>query len=1190
MTKIRTTPLSWYPPAANGITLTSVTTPAWGNSASWTEVVASTAADIQLMSIALNANNTSDECEHEIGVGAAGVEVAIATRRSWVRSAVGDDHVTHPLRVPIDAIPSGSRVAVRMRDSNAASGSVLFALGYTTALDADQTTSTLLTLPSAANGVSLTPNASAWVNSAYGELSSALPTRGQIASLVFDAPVTGVWVEADLATGAAGVETVVSTLKGFWNLTNINFGMWLPAPYDVAASTRVAVRMRKEETSTSAWRFAAEYYTDPIIVPVVETLAATGVRSVQARLNGRIDPNTIAMMGRFAWGTDPDDLSNETTPEDVGDGDGWVNYHVLLSGLEPETTYYFRAIGNDGSSDLLGEILSFTTLGEQTFVDGRVAWPLTWHEQTLRDESMVPFAEVDLNDPITYYGGYKAPWVDAFLSISRGLSSHRDGLIRHLEFGAVFTDTHKYFRELLEDEVNRFLTNRPALQRFIDDEERRVQGLPALAAVGYVQNYALVENLKFELNCSDWLRKKYSRKRNAQQAWQPLISADDFPNCPKETVGLPAPLVYGSLGLAGADPVENVTITVNAQPTAAPSSFSLSLQSGGRLAGVRRYYKVGQVVGGIESEQTPTLTSVTTDANKTIRLNFTPDGSATSVIVYSSHRPDFGQFCYTVLPGSATQYDDDTTPPNQDANWLLNTDWTLGLRLNLTFYVYAKLAGGLYSRPGIATKVISPLHRTFALQERDVDIDWDPHAGEVDGYLVIRKRSYYSGWNEVFDRQEDVGTGVVTFNDDLVTTNTVTLPEGELVAAAAAGQLQAIPIGQTTLCGQTVNGLLVARHACARVGNIYLPKTIENVDGESETTYEPIAESDFGVTWFAPDHAGWTELEKFIDIGGRAYTLIGTTVDPLPEKVLVDVDGIETDGDGLGEVILSIVDQRLHFATNWLAPDDPYQSGPYLTAADTTFPHVAGLPLVDAESHQVVKDALRARLGGTMDYEGATIIGANGEFVTGTEALARFQVSGDFEQVFNLKGQDAVACEPIEAADPADLAEITEVRSIRDGSFRVNDDVLSGFFNLHPYVHTRDYTGRESTGWYGRGEERHLDSIENYDQEREAPLAELHCLRSNTTAGAATIADVMKRRKARYAEPRRSGTLEMSFEGLALEPGMLVRMTHTEATGAAGWADRQVRLTDQEIRPTEGVVRFDFYDMEPVFANQEVAT
>ncbi|HJP61258.1 MAG TPA: hypothetical protein VJ865_14720, partial [Gemmatimonadaceae bacterium] len=749
------------------------------------------------------------------------------------------------------------------------------------------------------------------------------------------------------------------------------------------------------------------------------------------------------------------------------------------------------------------------------------------------------------------------------------------------------------FRELLDDPVNKFLTNRPTEVWFIDDEDRRIEGLARLAAVGFVNDYAPRPNLQFELNCADWLKKKFSRKRKAQQSWQPLITVEDFPNCDEELLNTPAPLIYGSLGLTGADPVENVQIVVNPQVTAAPTGFALSLQAGGRYSGVRKYYKVSQVVGGLESEQSATLSATTTDTNKTIRSSWTPDGSATAIYLYSSDKPDFSQFALTILSGSATQYDDDTTPPNQDAKHLTGTDWQLGLRENLTYYVYAELDGGLFSRPGIATVNLMPVpvrgavaaDRGGPLLQRDIDVTWDAHPDEVGGYRIIRHRSYYSNWTPAFDRQIDVGTGVLTTTDDNVTTSSVDVPAGELLALSSSGQVQAIPVGEVTAGSppQTLNGLLICRCASARVGNIYLPVTTQNVDGEDETTYEPVPESAFGSSWFAPDHAGWLFDDKFIDINNRRYTLIFTNVSPLPDTVFVDVDGIEATGDGEGTLITSIVDQRLHFMNNFIAPDTPYESGPYLTAADTTFPHIPDLPLVDTVSHALVKAQLAERLG-TGDYEGATIIGANGEFVTATDALARFQISGDFDQAFNRKGQDTVSCEPI--APSEDLDEITDVISIRDGSFSIRDEVQTAFFNILPYVHTRDYTNRARIGWYGSDEVRSQTSIDNYDQERESPRFDLHCLRSNTTQGAATITDVMARKLARYQDPRRTGTITLPFSGLNYEPGSTAAITHIEGIGANGWLQKEVRFTRHEVDPTDGKVRLDFYDLTKVFENQ----
>lgn len=1189
MSVLTSTRLRVAPSAAACISVVGGT-PAW-TFGSWVQMLAATGGVAQIAGIVIGVNSAGAgvEYELEIGTGGAGAETSIGRFRDRIPSGGNGGPSLYLLPAPIDNVPSGARLSCRVRTDNVLE-TIAFALVYYEGLDSDHETAALLNAaPAAANSVSLTPSGTAWNNSPWVELVSSLADESALVAIAWSQPVASVDVEFDLGTGGAGAETVVTTLRGAVMAANGGrIGLLtLSVLFPLAAGQRVAVRMRKTGTSTSAHLVALLYYggvalLSPPPEPVVETLAATAIRSTQTRLRGRIDPNGFAMTGWFEWGIagSPLALDTSTSAQAVGNGTLFVTYSDLLTGLEPNTTYYYRAVGNDGTDDFFGEILSFTTAGEHQFIDGEVSYPLAWLELTKRDGNMTPFAEVDLNDAPDYYGGYKAPWVTRFHGITRGLSD-RVGEIEHLAFGAHFGDTaNRYFRALLDDPVNQYLTNRPLVERFIDDEDRRIEGLPRIAAVGYVNDYAPDEDLQFDLKGADWLKKKFSRKRKAQQSWQPLVTAEDFPNCPEETLNTAAPIIYGPLGLTGADPVENVTITVNAQPTAAPGAFAISTVAGGQYAGVTRYYKVAGIVGGQETIQAGPLSATTDNTNRTIRLTWTAVPGATAIIVYSSHRADFAQFYYQELAGGATTFDDSTTPID-DAN---RAPWNLGLRLNLTYYVYAKLAGGVLSRPGVATQSVMPIPYDEALQDRDIDIAWSAHPSEIGGYLVLRHRSYYSSWNPRFDRQWDLATGTLTVTDDVVTTTAVSVPSGELVAAAAAGQVEARFVGTMSFGspGQLLNVGLIARHACSRVGKIYLPVTVENVDGETETTYEPIADGEYGSTWFAPDHSGWLYSDKFVDINGRRYTLIATTVTPWPDKVLVDVDGVEEDGDGNGALIRSLVRQRLHFVNNFIAPDTPWQSGVYLTAADTTFPHIPDLPLVDEQSHLDVEAMLEERIAG--GYEGAGIIGAGGEFVSATAALAQFHVSGDFDQTFNRKGQDSISAEPIAAA--VDPPSITDVVNIRDGSFRLSDQVQTAFFNLLPYVHTRDYTGRTAGGWYGVGEERSQTSIDNYDQERESPRFELHFLRANTTQGAATIVDVMARKRARYKTPRRVGTLTMPFEGLNYEPGSVATIDAIEGIGANGWVGREVRFTHHEAYPTEGYIVLDFYDLAAVFANQ----
>jgi hypothetical protein len=228
-----------------------------------------------------------------------------------------------------------------------------------------------------------------------------------------------------------------------------------------------------------------------------------------------------------------------------------------------------------------------------------------------------------------------------------------------------------------------------------------------------------------------------------------------------------------------------------------------------------------------------------------------------------------------------------------------------------------------------------------------------------------------------------------------------------------------------------------------------------------------------------------------------------------------------------------------------------------------------------------VKDAIEERLEG--GYETAFIIGADGTFESALDVLAHIQVCGDFDQTWNRKGQDSITIEPIAPADDPEV--ITDIRSIIEGSFSITDHVDSEFFNIHPYVHTKDYTGRARTGWYGSGEKRSQTSIDNYDQERELKW-ELHCCRANTPRGAATIADIMARKRARFQDPLRTATFIVPFSGLNFEPGSVAAVDHVEGIGASGWDGREVRFTFHAVEPTPGFVRLDVYDLEKVFANQ----
>ncbi|MDM7999348.1 MAG: fibronectin type III domain-containing protein [Dehalococcoidia bacterium] len=93
--------------------------------------------------------------------------------------------------------------------------------------------------------------------------------------------------------------------------------------------------------------------------PYVTTENASDIRVSGARLNGNLTSlGTAATVSvSFVWGTGSDDYDHETTPEVIG---APAEFHFDLSGLAPNTTYYYRAKAV-GHETVLGAEKSFKT-------------------------------------------------------------------------------------------------------------------------------------------------------------------------------------------------------------------------------------------------------------------------------------------------------------------------------------------------------------------------------------------------------------------------------------------------------------------------------------------------------------------------------------------------------------------------------------------------------------------------------------------------------------------------------------------------------------------------------------------------------------------------------------------------------------------------------------------------------------
>ena len=94
-------------------------------------------------------------------------------------------------------------------------------------------------------------------------------------------------------------------------------------------------------------------------VPAVTTLAASGQTNTVAQLNGTVNPNGLAAVGWFEWGTSTFDYHQQTAPVDLGNGPVVVGLSNLLGGLTPGMIYHGRLVATNADGLSRGGDVAF---------------------------------------------------------------------------------------------------------------------------------------------------------------------------------------------------------------------------------------------------------------------------------------------------------------------------------------------------------------------------------------------------------------------------------------------------------------------------------------------------------------------------------------------------------------------------------------------------------------------------------------------------------------------------------------------------------------------------------------------------------------------------------------------------------------------------------------------------------------
>ncbi len=131
-------------------------------------------------------------------------------------------------------------------------------------------------------------------------------------------------------------------------------------------------------------------FTTPALAPTVTTVGTTSVLDTSATINGSGTARGAPTTGWFRYSTMNPTVCNDTfgtrvpspVGTDLGSGNTATAFSQALTGLSPNTTYYYCAIAQNSVGLTLGTLLSFTTIALPT-VTTSAASPVTATTATL---------------------------------------------------------------------------------------------------------------------------------------------------------------------------------------------------------------------------------------------------------------------------------------------------------------------------------------------------------------------------------------------------------------------------------------------------------------------------------------------------------------------------------------------------------------------------------------------------------------------------------------------------------------------------------------------------------------------------------------------------------------------------------------------------------------------------------------
>jgi VCBS repeat-containing protein len=187
---------------------------------------------------------------------------------------------------------------------------------------------------------------SATLSGISAQLGAAVDAYGSVTAWYFDYSAQGSGVTNYLATNT------ISGSQGSISVT----GAAGPLPPNTCFNWQLVAISQGGTTVVNGTPFCTSSQE-----PAVTTGQAAGLTSTSALLQGQVNPNGVAGQGYFLWGATPGSVNNSTAPVSTGSGLIPTSINTPLTGLHPNTFYYFRAVGVNSQGTQYGSIQSFIT-------------------------------------------------------------------------------------------------------------------------------------------------------------------------------------------------------------------------------------------------------------------------------------------------------------------------------------------------------------------------------------------------------------------------------------------------------------------------------------------------------------------------------------------------------------------------------------------------------------------------------------------------------------------------------------------------------------------------------------------------------------------------------------------------------------------------------------------------------------